>query len=59
MFPLSSSPDADVADHPALEGTIERMFENPNVLFMHLHNAKLGCFMAGVTKALSAAPTGP
>ena len=42
--------DADVVDGQELKGTIERLFENPNIAYVHLHNARPGCFSASVTR---------
>lgn len=43
--------DADVAEGAELEGAIDRMFSDPAVSYIHLHNAKPGCFAASVTRA--------
>ncbi|MHA1571651.1 MAG: DUF1203 domain-containing protein, partial [Alphaproteobacteria bacterium] len=43
--------DADMSDHLALANTIDRLFENPAAAYLHLHNAKRGCFAASVTRA--------
>ena len=43
--------DADVVDGHQLEPVICRMLSNRSVDFLHLHNAKHGCFMARVDKA--------
>jgi len=42
--------DADVAQGDAIAKTIWRMFENPEIDYLHLHNAKPGCFAASVTR---------
>lgn len=42
--------DADVVDGQELRDTVERLFENPNIAYLHLHNAKPGCFAASVTR---------
>jgi len=43
--------DADVADGREIDGIINRMFDRRNVEFIHLHNAKPGCFAAQVNRA--------
>ena len=43
--------DADVIDGSLLSESIPAMLENPDVSYIHLHNAKLGCFTARVTRA--------
>ncbi len=42
--------DADVAEGDVVEKTIRRMFENPDIDYLHLHNAKPGCFAASVSR---------
>ena len=43
--------DADVIDGSLLSESIPAMLQNPEVSYIHLHNAKLGCFTALVTRA--------
>ncbi len=43
--------DADVADGHVIEPVIDRMFADPAVAYIHLHNAKPGCFAAQVNRA--------
>jgi hypothetical protein len=43
--------DADIVDGNALESVIERMFSNGSARYLHLHNAKRGCFAARVERA--------
>ena len=43
--------NAEVAPGTALESVIEQMFTNPNVTYLHLHNAKRGCYAARVDRA--------
>ena len=43
--------DADVVDGHDLEPTIERMLSRESVDFLHIHNAKRGCFMARADRA--------
>lgn len=43
--------DADVTEGHALATTIERMFRTPAVRYLHIHNAKPGCFAARVSRA--------
>jgi hypothetical protein len=45
--------DADVADGREIEPIIERMLDQPEVEYLHAHNAKPGCFAARVDRALS------
>ncbi len=41
---------ADVVDGTALEAAITTMFSDPNAAYLHLHNAKPGCYAARVTR---------
>ena len=43
--------DADVVDGHNLETMIERMLSIESVDFLHIHNAKRGCFMARADRA--------
>jgi hypothetical protein len=43
--------DADVVDGSRLSEAIPAMLENPEVAYLHLHNARQGCFAARVTRA--------
>ena len=43
--------DADAVEGVALEETINRLFENSDVEYLHLHNATPGCYAAKVTRA--------
>jgi len=43
--------DADVADGRDIEPLIERMFEQRGAEYLHVHNAKPGCFAARVDRA--------
>lgn len=43
--------DADVIDGAALEPLIARFFADPAVAYLHVHNAKRGCFAARVDRA--------
>jgi hypothetical protein len=36
--------DADIVDGMAMESLITRMFANPEVSYIHVHNAKQGCY---------------
>ena len=36
--------DATVCEGPATAGQLERLFDNADVAYVHLHNAKRGCF---------------
>ncbi|MDC1214965.1 DUF1203 domain-containing protein [Rhodospirillales bacterium] len=42
---------ADVVDGEELQNTIETFFADTEVDYIHLHNAKPGCFAAKVTRA--------
>lgn len=42
--------DADVVDGSLLSESILTVLQNPEVSYIHLHNAKLGCFTARVTR---------
>ena len=42
--------DADVVEGAALEPLIERMFEDPRVDYLHVHNARRGCYAARVDR---------
>lgn len=42
--------DADVIDGERLEPLIDRMFTNDSVDYLHVHNAKLGCYLALVER---------
>jgi len=43
--------DADVADGHDIEPLIRKMFESREVAYLHVHNAKPGCFAARVDRA--------
>jgi hypothetical protein len=43
--------DAEIVDGQDLAATISRLFDNAEVDYAHLHNAKRGCFAASVTRA--------
>jgi hypothetical protein len=43
--------DADVVEGVAVAQAIERAFDDPVVAYIHLHNAKPGCFAASVQRA--------
>jgi hypothetical protein len=42
---------ADVVDGSELEEQISRFFDNENVKYLHLHNARPGCFNCRVERA--------
>jgi hypothetical protein len=44
--------DAEVAPGTELEALIERYFANPEVAYLHVHNAKPGCYACRVDRAL-------
>lgn len=43
--------DAAVCEGPQTAGEIERLFASPEVSYIHLHNAKRGCFACRVERA--------
>ncbi len=43
--------DAAVVEGTELEAALEALFADPKVAYVHLHNAKPGCFMARVDRA--------
>ncbi|MCF5668463.1 MULTISPECIES: DUF1203 domain-containing protein [Pseudomonas fluorescens group] len=43
--------DADVADGLAIEPVVTRMFANPEVSYIHVHNAKQGCYSGRIDRA--------
>ena len=43
--------DADVVHGREVEPAIERMLENSSVAYLHVHNAKPGCYAARVDRA--------
>lgn len=42
---------ADVVEGAQAASVIERFFADPDVTFIHAHNAKRGCFAAAITRA--------
>ena len=42
--------DADVVDGQDLESLIERLFGDRSAAYLHIHNAKRGCYAACVTR---------
>jgi hypothetical protein len=50
--------DADVIDGNALAPLIARMFADPAVAYLHVHNAKRGCFAARVDRGSAGQPAG-
>ncbi len=42
--------DADVVDGPDFEGPVEAMLANPKTHYLHVHNAKQGCYAARVDR---------
>ena len=43
--------DADVIEGAAVEPVIERLFVNRNVSYIHVHNAKRGCYSGRIDRA--------
>ena len=42
--------DAELADGNEIEATIERFFADPNVAYIHVHNAKRGCYSGRIDR---------
>jgi hypothetical protein len=42
--------DADLVEGSDVEAMIARMFENPNVAYIHAHNARRGCYAARIDR---------
>lgn len=42
--------DADVVNGSDLEIAIHNLFSNPDIAFIHVHNAKQGCYAARITR---------
>lgn len=42
---------AEVREGREVQGEIERQFTNPDVAYVHLHNARPGCFSCAVVRA--------
>jgi hypothetical protein len=43
--------DADVVDGRSAESLIRKLFANDSASYLHIHNAKLGCYTARVDRA--------
>jgi hypothetical protein len=43
--------DADVVEGTEVEPIIERLFANPDVSYIHVHNAKQGCYSGRIDRA--------
>ena len=43
--------DADVRDGEQIESLIERLFANPETAYIHIHNAKPGCYSGRIDRA--------
>jgi hypothetical protein len=43
--------EADVIDGEQTEATIQKFFENPQVAYIHAHNAKRGCYSGRIDRA--------
>ena len=48
--------DAEVLDGVGLEAEIARMFADPRAAYLHVHNARRGCFAARVDRKKGTAP---
>ena len=44
--------DADVVDGELLEPVLQNLFDNRDIDYVHLHNAKPGCYAARVDRML-------
>lgn len=42
--------DADLVDGREIEALIERFFDNPDVAYIHVHNAKRGCYSGRIDR---------
>jgi Protein of unknown function (DUF1203) len=42
--------DADVVDGQDLEPTVHRLFDDPKINYLHVHNAKRGCFSGRIDR---------
>ena len=42
--------DASVCDGPSVAATLDAMFADPAVAYVHLHNAKRGCFSCAASR---------
>ncbi|TDV63339.1 DUF1203 domain-containing protein [Pseudomonas sp. LP_7_YM] len=42
--------DADVIEGVAIESLIERMFGNPQISYIHVHNARQGCYCGRIDR---------
>jgi hypothetical protein len=43
--------DADVVEGTEVEPLIERLFANPDVSYIHVHDAKQGCYSGRIDRA--------
>lgn len=43
--------DADVVDGAQVETLIQRLLENPAIAYIHVHNAKQGCYSGRIDRA--------
>jgi hypothetical protein len=43
--------DADVVEGVALENLVGRFFADPEVAFLHVHNARRGCYACRIDRA--------
>jgi len=43
--------DADVVEGAQIEQLIDRMFSNPDIRYIHVHNAKRGCYSGRIDRA--------
>lgn len=43
--------DADIVEGKMLEPLLQRLFDHPRAAYLHLHNARPGCFAARVDRS--------
>ena len=48
--------DADVVEGTVLEASLERFFADPRIAFLHVHNARRGCYACRIERAASQVP---
>jgi len=46
--------DAEVCEGTTLESVVTRLFSDPAVVYLHVHNARPGCFMCRIERVLPA-----
>ena len=51
--------EADVVPGTEVEGLIDRLCANPEVAYIHVHNAKQGCYSGRIDRSLASATARP